>query len=169
VFMMIFVFKNMLSYLYRAQISSIMVYSFFFKISFIISAVYYFVLLEVIVPLIQKGHSFVKARNYFWMLVVKRWKRAVPVYLAYILWIYVSVLLFRLFISQVNNLTDFIGIRTIDKPLSINFMSVDNIPQEISNILVLPIGFLISNLLYYPFVYLMKIGFDHFKINMKSS
>lgn len=103
------------------------------------------------------------------MLVVKRWKRAVPVYLAYILWIYVSVLLFRLFISQVNNLTDFIGIRTIDKPLSINFMSVDNIPQEISNILVLPIGFLISNLLYYPIVYLMKIGFDHFKINMKSS
>ena len=158
----VYVFKNIYVYLYKSGLPLITTYLIIIKLGLLISLIYIFALLQFSIPLIYKGRSFKKVQTYFHGYVNKHWKKVLPLYLVQILWIYASILLFKFCIDQIAILNGLDTMKIISRPLLIKFSEVNSLSQYVANTLILSLGFLLSNLLYCPFIFLTKKGFNYF-------
>jgi hypothetical protein len=167
--MIVFVVKNAFNFIYRTNVPVFTLYNALFRFSLIILIVFLYAFLDFIIPVIRRGHSFEKATRYFYLYLIKRWKHVLPIYLVQILWIFISVLLFQIIIDYILLGMNYLVTNVIKKPLLINFSSVHNISQLVKNTIIIPVTFLISNVIYSPLVYILKKGFERFRITLRSS
>lgn len=168
VFVLIYVIKGGYGFIYRESFPLFTVYFWTLRIGTAALTLYTFALLEVAIPIIRKGRSLNQAQSYFHLLIIKRWKRVLPILIVQLLWIYVSVLLFTLAINQLQNINDLGYFTTNGKPLEIVVKNVNNVGQFVNNVIILLGAFMISNLLYSPLMLLVNKGFHHFKLNLKN-
>jgi len=168
VMVIIFIAKVFYAYIYRSNLPMYLIFINMIRIGLIIGFLYIYALLDVAIPVIRKGRCFKKAQDYFHLILVKRWKTALPFCLVQLLWIYISVLLFRLVINQIAYIND-LGLLTLShKSLLINFYDVSGTIRFVFNIVATIFGFLLSNLLYSPFMLITRKGFDYFKFNLRN-
>ncbi len=166
--MFIYVFKSIYTFMYRSGFPLFSLYLMLVRFSLIAGILYTFALLQISIPLIKRGCNFKRAKKYFHLLIAKRWKHVFLILMAQLLWIFVTVIAFKIVIEQLDilNMTGLFSYH--DKPIQITFPNVNNIRQLLVNVLMFPIGFLVSNILYSPFVLLARKAFDHFKFNLRN-
>ncbi len=168
VFLLVYIIKSGYTFIYRSSFPIFIVSYWILRIGSIGITLYIFAMLNISIPLIKRGRSFAWAQKYFHKYIMKHWKSAIPILTVQILWIYVSVLLYSLAISQLQNFNEMGIFRSNGKPLEIIFHEVHAIKQFMYNISWLLVSFLISNLLYSPLMLLANKGFKHFKLTIKN-
>lgn len=166
--MFIYVFKSIYTFMYRAGFPIFSLYILLVRFSLIAGILYTFALLQVSIPLIKRGCTFCRAKRYFHLLIAKRWKHVFLILIAQLLWIFVTIIGFKLVIEQLDAINGTGLINYHGKPFQVMFYTVQNVRQLLVNILLFPLGFLISNILYSPFVLLAKKAFDHFKFSLRN-
>jgi hypothetical protein len=84
-----------------------------------------------------------------------------------LVWIYVSVLVFKLIVNLLDSLIVIIGLGSPVTGVVISFLKVEGVWHFSINVMMLLTAFLVLNLLYYPLIILLNRGFEYFKINFR--
>lgn len=167
--MLVFILKSTFNFVYRTNLPVFTLYSLLFRFTLISAMVFIYAFLSFIIPVIRKGHCYEKASNYYLQYLAKRWKHIVPIYLVQALWIYISILVFQILIDYLLTGVNLLTKNVTKQPLIIVFANDQNVWYQIKNTLIIPLTFLLSNVLYSPFVFILKKGFERFRITLRSS
>lgn len=162
----VFVLKLGFEFVYGASLPFFSLFMFIIRLSMIFCILYTYSLLEVVIPLIRRGHSFERAQRCFYLRLVKNWTHSLPVIAIQIFLIVISILLFRNLIRYLDEFNSVGLFSPIGSPLLLRFSEGKSVVQIIINTGLLSVGFLISNLLYSPLMLLIKKAFTLLKINL---
>jgi hypothetical protein len=168
IMMIVFIIKSGFVFFYRHSFPLFSTYFWILRMGTVLITLYTFALLEVAIPMIRKGKTLDRAQKYFHLLLIKRWKNLLPLYLVQLLWIYVSVLIFKLAIDQIASLYTLENTALKGRELVFVFYNVDNIFQFVINVLFLLLAFLLCNLLYSPLMFLIRKGLNRFNLTMRN-
>jgi len=165
--MVVYVLRNGYSYFYQKHVSVYKIYFSIVTFAAIYVSIYIYMLLDVAVPLIKRGHSLQKAERCLHLFIIKRPEQALLKYAVQFILIFASIFIFRYVIQQIDNFNSLGLLFMSENPVRIMFKDAQTIGQLIFNILLLPIGFLLSNLLYSPLMYILKMGFERVKFTAR--
>jgi hypothetical protein len=163
---LIFMFKSGFVFIYKKGFPIFIVLHWFVRIWAILMSLYIYQLLRIAIPIIKRGRSLYQAQRYFHLLIIKRWKSAIPILIVQLLWIYVSILLFSLAIGQIERFNEIGLFADNGKPLFLIFTLLESKAGCLGNMSLLLLAFLFSNLLYSPFVYLVNLGLKRFNLHL---
>lgn len=167
IMMLVYVLRNGYAYFYHNHISLYSAYFWIVRASVVYFSIYVYMLLDIAVPLIKRGHSLQKAERCLVLYIYSRPLQALLKYALQFVLIFASIYVFRFVIEQFRSFALSGLFFTQENPLGINFPDAQSMRQLMINILVLPLGFLLSNLLYIPLMYLMKLSFESLNITKR--
>lgn len=165
----IYIFKNLYVFMYRTALPMFNIYLNVIRYALIVSILYVFTALEVIIPLVKRGHTFKKAQDFYHLYILKRWKKVLPVYAVQFFIIILSALLFSNLINKVENLNNKGIFSFTGRPMYFTFFEVSSMKQLLFNISLFPVVFIFSNILYSPLIYLSQKALRILKINIKET
>jgi len=165
--MIVYVLRNGFAYFYKTHVSMYKIYFWIVRLSFVYVAFYVYVLLDVVVPMIKKGHSFKSSERYLLCLIFCRPVKALLKYFLQFIIILATIQLFRFGIRIIENSNDLGLLFMSELPIRVIFREAHSIGQVLVNLLIVVSGFLLSNLLYSPLMYLLKLGFEHSKLSTR--
>ncbi len=167
VFMLIYVVKSIMHLILPGVFPYIPVVMFVLRYGFVVALMYNYALIDLSIPLVYKGHSFSRTLSYLKKLIGVKWKNFAIYGVVQSIWIYVSILLFKLVINLLDDILIILGLSNSTKGLVIHFFAVSNLYHFILNVLMLLTAFLVLNMLYYPMIILLKAGFSRVKFNLQ--
>jgi hypothetical protein len=162
----VFVLKVGFEFVYRTNLPFFTLFILLVRLSMIFCIIYVYSLLDVIIPLIRRGHSFDRAHHYYYLRLVKNWPHSLPVISIQLFLIVISVLLFKNIIRYLDEFNNMGLFSYMGNPLFIRFEEGKSVLEVLTNTGLIGIGFLISNLLYCPLMLLLNKGFTLLKINL---
>jgi hypothetical protein len=159
----IYVLKNVYVFMYKTSLPLMTIYINLARVAFIAGILYIYLLCDVAIPYIKKGHNFERALSYFHRYLAKKWKFTLLYYANQFMVITLSILLFKVVIDALVRTNGFGMLSRGDEPLLLKFTEVHSIRDLIGNIMVLPIAFLFSNALYSPIMLFVRWGFNIYR------
>lgn len=162
----IFVLKLGFEFVYRANLPYFSLFLLIVRLSMIFSILYVYNLLDVAIPLIKRGHSYERAQNYFYLKLIRNWTHSLPVIAIQLFLIIISILLFKNIIRYLEEFNSVGLFSPIGRPLLLSFSEGKSVFQIVTNIGLIGLGFLVSNLLYGPLMLLLKKVFSLLKIKL---
>ncbi|HOV16198.1 MAG TPA: hypothetical protein PLF50_01665 [Candidatus Cloacimonadota bacterium] len=153
--MMIYVLKTILDYAYHISIPFLNLLLIISKVAMVAGILLSWFFLEIAIPFIRKGHTYERALQHFDIVIFRHWKKNWANIIMQFILIAASVVVFKFIINlliqwQQNNLFN-IRLFSFNKP--------ETTLNLLYNMGLLMIGFLFSNLLFYPFIFLTKKAF----------
>lgn len=166
--MIVFVLKSLLVFAYGAPLPFFTYSVIIIKIGMLVGILYTYFFLHIAVPVIRRGHSFDTAENYFNLLIALRWKKLLPKFLVQLLLIFITLLAYKWLIDLLTYVQELGLLNYHGKPLLISFPAVESTRAMVLNTLLLAAGFLVSNLLYSPFLLLANKVINLYKVHLTS-
>jgi hypothetical protein len=159
----IYVLKNVYVFMYKASLPLMTIYMSMARIGFIAGMLYVYLLCDVTIPYIKKGHNFERAMDFFHKYLIKKWKFTLLYYANQFMIVMLSILLFKVILDALT-VSNWLGIfgRGVT-PLQLNFAEVHSVRDLIGNVMIFPIAFLFSNALYSPLMILVRWIFDIYR------
>lgn len=164
--MIVFMLKSGYSFVFRRDLPFFSAFLFVVRYSMIFCLVYVYAFLDVVTPKLKSGHTFTISSRYFYLTAAKHWKRFFLILIVQIILILVTITVFEKIVGFIENLNGWGIISMTDNPIQFRFLEGKSSLETAINTLVIALGFLISNLLYSPFMLLFKKGFKILKLNL---
>jgi hypothetical protein len=161
--MFIYILKAIYIFFYRTSLPLMTIYINLARIAFISGIIYVYLLCDVTIPLLKKGHNFERSQVFFHKYLVREWKSVLIFYCGQLVLILLSIWIF-LKVTDFLALTGGLGIVYGGKQaVVLKFLEVRNLGDLMGNTLLLPFAYVFSNVLYSPLMLALKWAFDHYK------
>lgn len=165
--MIVYVLRNGYAYFYKTHVSMYKIYFWIVRLSVVYITLYVYMLLDVAVPLVKKGHSLKSAERYLICYIFCKPVQALLRYFLQFILILFTIQIFRYFVIFVERYNDMGLLFMSELPVRIVFKDAQSTVQVLANVMILLGGFLLSNLLYSPLMYVLKLGFEHTKLTTR--
>jgi hypothetical protein len=166
-FMLLYIVKGVYNAIWQGSFPFVPIAFWLLRIGFVAGFVYNYVLIDLYIPLVAKGHSWKRTQRYQTLRFRSRARAFLMVGIVQLVWIYVSVLVFKLIVNLLDSLIVIIGLGSPVTGVVISFLKVEGVWHFSINVMMLLTAFLVLNLLYYPLIILLNRGFEYFKINFR--
>jgi hypothetical protein len=156
VMMFIYVLKTLYVFMFRTALPLMTIYIHLVRYTAIVAIIYIYLLCDCVIPMVKKGRSLERAIACFNVFLVKKWKFTIIYYANQIILIMLSIFIFRVLINWLANSETYNLLLAGEPSMLFRFVQVETIPQFLRNVMIFPLAFILSNLLFSPIVLTMR-------------
>lgn len=166
-FMLVYVIKEFVGIVYAGSFPFVAIIFFILRYGFAAAFFYNYILIDLTIPIVKRGHSFHTALRYMRALITVRTKGFLLAVAIQLVWVYASILALKLLINLLDDTLIILGLSNASKGLLFSFFAVSNLYHFIINVMILLTAFLVLNLIYYPLIVLLRLGLKRVKLTLR--